>query len=269
MLRTLERFQRLLGKRPEIQSDSRLLETWAETHGHTLKRVRRGDGRVVEFDCDGCPGRMEWGPPQRNYVAGRELRVRIEAGLPNNLDMLIMSRQLAQKLETQAYQTLVRDHQTGIDATLPEEVRWLSMLEKLEVPSTAAGFVLLASSPPHGHRWLEGELLSRISRAASLWLSSDAPLVLMTLRGRVYLRTEALSMEDGLLDGARGLAEAAAISARHLIGKSMDGERAVQSRQHNKALALDEPSVLEMEMDSDIMALGMPSVIGPRADISA
>ena len=30
-------------------------------------------------------------------------------------------RSLAQRLDSQAYQTLVQDHETGIDATLPEE----------------------------------------------------------------------------------------------------------------------------------------------------
>jgi hypothetical protein len=34
------------------------------------------------------------------------------------------------------------------------------------------------------------------------------------------------------------------------------------------ASRLDEPSVMEIPMDSDIMALGMPSRIGPHADIN-
>jgi hypothetical protein len=183
-----------------------------------------------------------------------------------------MSRSLAQRLESQAYQKLVKDHQTGIDATLPEEVRWLSMLEKVPVPATVAGYVMLSSSPPHAQRWLEGELLSRVSRAALNWLGDDAPLVLMSLRGRIYLRTEAQGIDPAKLDGARNLAEAAAASARSLMQKAETrSEVAVQHQSQSRSVhssRLDEPSVMEIPMDSDIMALAMPSRVGTRTDIN-
>jgi hypothetical protein len=198
--------------------------------------------------------------------------VSIEAGLPQHLEMLLMSRSLAQRLESQAYQKLVKDHQTGIDATLPEEVRWLSMLEKVPVPATVAGYVMLSSSPPHAQRWLEGELLSRVSRAALNWLGDDAPLVLMSLRGRIYLRTEAQGIDPAKLDGARNLAEAAAASARSLMQKAETrSEVAVQHQSQSRSVhssRLDEPSVMEIPMDSDIMALAMPSRVGTRTDIN-
>jgi hypothetical protein len=269
MMKTLQRLQRLLGSRSETDKDTHVLDEWAEARGHQLKRVRRGEGRVVEFDWEGRRGRLEWGPTKRAYILGRELRVCIEAGLPQHLEMLLMSRSLAQRLDSQAYQTLVQDHQTGIDATLPEEVRWLSMLERVPVPSTVAGYVMLSSSPPHAMRWLEGDLLSRVSRAVHNWLGDDAPLVLMTLRGRIYLRTEAQVTEASVLDGACNLAEAAAASARLLMTKAAGvSARDVSSGRLVHASRLDEPSVMEIPMDSDIMALGMPSRIGPHTDIA-
>ncbi|MDZ7858566.1 hypothetical protein [Sphaerotilus sp.] len=268
MMKTLQRLQRLLGSRTETtDSDPQALDGWAEARGHRLKRVRRGEGRVVEFEWEGRRGRLEWGPSKRAYIAGQELRVCIEAGLPQQLEMLLMSRSLAQRLDSQAYQTLVQDHQTGIDTTLPEEVRWLSMLERVPVPSTVAGYVMLSSSPPHAQRWLEGDLLSRVSRAAHNWLGDDAPLVLMTLRGRVYLRTEALVTEVAMLDGACNLANAAAASARLLMSKTTPVAREVSSGRLVHTSRLDEPSVMEIPMDSDMMALGMPSRVGPRTDI--
>ena len=268
MMKTLQRLQRLLGSRTETtDSDPQALDGWAVARGHRLKRVRRGEGRVVEFDWEGRRGRLEWGPSKRAYIVGQELRVCIEAGLPQQLEMLLMSRSLAQRLDSQAYQTLVQDHETGIDATLPEEVRWLSMLERVPVPSTVAGYVMLSSSPPHAQRWLEGDLLSRVSRAAHNWLGDDAPLVLMTLRGRIYLRTEALVTEVAVLDGACNLATAAASSARLLMSKAAPVSREVSSGRLVHTSRLDEPSVMEIPMDSDMMALGMPSRIGPRTDI--
>jgi hypothetical protein len=268
MIKVLQRFQRLLGSRSETTADTQVLDEWADTHGHRLKRVRHGEGRVVEFEWEDRRGRLEWGPSKRAYIPERELRVCIDAGLPQHLEMLLMSRSLAQRLDSQAYQTLVQDHQTGIDTTLPEEVRWLSMLERVPVPSTVAGYVMLSSSPPHAQRWLDGELLSRVSRAAQNWLGNDAPLVLMTLRGRVYLRTEATLPEQAMLDGACHLAEAAATSARHLMTRAA----AVSTREQPPSRlvhvpTLAEPSVVELPMDSDMMALGLPSRIGPHTDI--
>jgi hypothetical protein len=272
MMNALQRFQRLLGSRNETTTDAQVLDEWAEARGHLLKRVRSSEGRVVEFEWEGRKGRLEWGPSRRAYLLERELRVSIEAGLPQHLEMLLMSRSLAQRLESQAYQKLVKDHQTGIDATLPEEVRWLSMLEKVPVPATVAGYVMLSSSPPHAQRWLEGELLSRVSRAALNWLGDDAPLVLMSLRGRIYLRTEAQGIDPAKLDGARNLAEAAAASARGLMQKAETrSEVAVQHQSQSRSVhssRLDEPSVMEIPMDSDIMALAMPSRVGTRTDIN-
>jgi hypothetical protein len=270
MMNALQRFQRLLGSRHDTTTtDAQALDEWADARGHLLKRVRSGEGRVVEFEWEGRRGRLEWGPSRRAYLVDRELRVSIEAGLPQHLEMLLMSRSLAQRLESQAYQKLVKDHQTDIDATLPEEVRWLSMLEKVPVPATVAGYVMLSSSPPHAQRWLEGELLSRVSRAALNWLGDDAPLVLMSLRGRIYLRTEAHGIEPAKLDGARNLAEAAAASARSLMQKAE--VRAARQEAPSRSVhssRLDEPSVMEIPMDSDIMALAMPSRVGQKTDIN-
>ena len=272
MIKALQRFQRLLGSRSETARDPQVLDEWADTRGYQLKRVRHGEGRVVTFEWEGRRGRLEWGPSKRAYIQQRELRVCIEAGLPEHLEMLLMSRSLAQRLDSQAYQTLVSDHQTGIDTSLPEEVRWLSMLERVPVPSTVAAYVMLSSSPPHAQRWLDGDLLSRVSRAAHNWLGDSAPLVLMTLRGRVYLRTEAMNTEPAMLDGACSLAEAAATSARQLMHKASASSSATVSREAVQSRTvhssrLDEPSVMEIPMDSDMMALGMPSRIGQNTDI--
>ncbi|MDQ5896746.1 MAG: hypothetical protein QG612_832 [Pseudomonadota bacterium] len=272
MIKALQKLQKMFGPHPVEAPESRLLDVWANSRGHQLKRVRRGEGRVVEFGCDDRRGRMEWGPSQRSYIHGHELRIRIDAGLPGQMEMMLMSRRLAQQLGSQAYETLTRQHQTGIDAELPEEVRWLSMLEKVEVPSSAAGYVLMSSSPVHARRWLDADLLSRISRAGNLWLGDTAPLVLMTLRGRVYLRTEAGALEESMLDGARSLAEAAMRSARSALQRPVDepdpepapvrsditasteGQRAAAT---GLACSFENPSVLELPMDSDMLAMSL------------
>lgn len=279
MFKALQKLQKMFGSRPEDEPDSRLLDGWAHSRGHQLKRVRRGEGRVIEFDCDDRRGRMEWGPSHRAYIKGRELRIRIDAGLPGQMEMMIMSRRLAQQLGGEAYQTLTSAHQTGIDADLPEEVRWLSMLEKVPVPSAAAGYVLMSSSPVHARRWLDGDLLSRVSRASNLWLGDSVPLVVMTLRGCIHLRTEAGALEEPMLDGARALAESALLSARQALLRPVDepdapppaplrpGLSSVTGGRRIGAMGppsgFEHPSVLELTMDSDMMAMSMPAPTQP------
>lgn len=224
----LDSLTRLLRRRPALETDSRLMEDWARQRGETIKRVRDGSGCVLEFRSQGLPARLEWGPAQRDYIHHRELRVRVELALPEALEMLVMSRALAERLETQAYDQLTRDQQTEIDASMPEEARWLAMFDPAPLAAPAAfsdAFLVMAASPPHARRWVEGELASRLIRARERWLSADAPLVLMTLRGRLYLRTEACALDDKLLEGVRQLVDSASGSALRLVSR---GQRPVE-----------------------------------------
>ncbi|ACB34866.1 hypothetical protein Lcho_2601 [Leptothrix cholodnii SP-6] len=219
----LDSLTRLLRRRPSPDTDSRLMEDWARQRGETIKRVRDGSGCVLEFRSQGLPARLEWGPAQRDYIHHRELRVRVELALPEALEMLVMSRALAERLETQAYDQLTRDQQTEIDASMPEEARWLAMFDPVALAAPAAfgdAFLVMAASPPHARRWVEGELAGRLIRARERWLSADAPLVLMTLRGRLYLRTEARALDDKLLEGVRQLIDAAADSALRVVSRA-------------------------------------------------
>lgn len=208
--------QRLFTRRAPSASDIQLIEEWALQRGDPVKRDRKGQGAVVSFNVEGGPARLEWGPAQRPYIQGRELRVRVDLGLPPSLEMMVMSRPLAQWLESDAYSQLVRGHQTGIDSALPEEQRWLAVFDPLEVEVPEAvhkQFLVLSGSPSHARRWLRGDLANRLQRAITRWLPPDAPLVLMTMRGRLYLRTSAPQVDGALLDGVRGLAETASLRA--------------------------------------------------------
>ncbi|MEY8878453.1 MAG: hypothetical protein AB9M60_18230 [Leptothrix sp. (in: b-proteobacteria)] len=218
MLASLSRLWRRL---PGVASDSRLFDDWAHQHGDEVKRVRNSQGGVVTFGCQGHPARLEWGPSQRSYIVGRELRLRIELDLPPALEMMVMSRTLADFLEAQAFEQLTRGFQTEIDATMPEEARWLSMFTPVEVSGAEAfskHFVVLAASSARAQRWVQGELATRLHRAGARWLLADAPFVLLTLRGRIYLRTAATRLDPDLLNGVRQIAEIAAQQALALVG---------------------------------------------------
>ena len=219
----LQIIQRLLHRGSPEDAESTLLKSWAESRGGDCRSSRRGLGLRVRSRSAAGDMRLEWGLSQRRYIDGPELRLRVDAGLPAKLEMLVMSRCLAEQLEAQTYELLTHDAQTEINGAAPQEVRWLAMFERIEdllPPSFAEAFVVVGSSPVHARHWAQGELAVRLQRAQDRWLAPEAPLLLMTLRGRVYLRTAAANLDETLLDGVRSLAEAGALRARRICSRS-------------------------------------------------
>jgi hypothetical protein len=220
----LDSLQRLLQRhQAPLDPESALLADWARLRGDEFKRVRRGPGAVVHSTGSAGAMRIEWGAAQRHYIRGAELRVRVDARLPEALEMLVLSRGLAESLEAQAYQDLTSARQTRADDSTPEESRWLALFERIEVDASEdfkQSFVVASSCVPHARHWAQGELAVRLMRAKARWLAPGAPLVLMTLRGRLYLRTEAGSFDETLLDGVRSLGEAAAVRAQKICTRA-------------------------------------------------
>ncbi|MFM2068079.1 MAG: hypothetical protein RLZZ584_2988 [Pseudomonadota bacterium] len=223
----LAKLQRLLRRVP-LDDPGRHLEACAYKHDWSFKRVHDGSGYVLEGRLEGQPVRLEWGPPQRNYIEGKELRLRCELGLPESLHMLVMTRNLADRLEDDAYARLTDGKQTVVKLDLPEESRWLTLYNSTDldsVPMLGSRLIGVASVEGMARRWIEGDLGLRLLRACTTWLEADRPLVVMTLRGRVYLRTQVRGSEDGLggplLDSVLALAEAACQRALHVAGMTV------------------------------------------------
>lgn len=224
---------RLMHRYIPAEPQGKTLQAWTRQRGEEFKRARDATGYVVEGHCGDHTLRLEWGPPQRHYLRGHELRVRIESRLPETAEMMVITQGLAERLEVQAFERLVEGQQTELSLDLPEEVRWLASLRRVPLdawPALQCHFVAVSSMPTAALRWLEGEVASRLGRSLSSWLGPSAPLVLMLLRGRVYVRTEADTLDEPLLDGIRGLAEAAVLRAslldlrRHRIAPAAGAE---------------------------------------------
>lgn len=207
-----------MSRPPGADNDLGWLDAWSQRRGDVVKRVRGGAGVVIEGSYEQHPIRIEWGPPQRDYVRGRELRLRYELGLPSWLEMAVLSRELAEELEARTFDDLTRDQQTGIETLqMPEEARWLAMFERVPAEALPASlqdrFVVLGARESLAQCWVDSEVSLRLTRACTHWLSADMPLVLMTLRGRLYLRTEAPTLDEDMLEGMRSLADTAAHQA--------------------------------------------------------
>ena len=201
------------------------LEQWAKRRGHGFKRVRHEDGFVIDGLLEGWPWRIEWGPPQRDYIVGHELRLRMELDLSSDAQMLVLSRPLMDSLERQTFEEFTDNVQTQIGTKTPEEMRWLVMFPKVNLANLKAlrtRFGAVASAPATGLSWLEGPLANMLEHAATAWLRDEPPFVLMTLRGRAYLRMQLAQPEPESVAAALALFETAVAQALRVAGDRID-----------------------------------------------
>lgn len=214
----LDSIRRWLAGAPEGPDWSGVAD-WARERKGLFRRARDNQGFVVDGMLEGRAWRLEWGPPQRSYIEAHELRLRMELGLPPDLQMLLMSRPLMETLERQTFERYTEQMQTQIDIATPEEMRWLAMLPKVPLDAPRefrARFGAVAMAPKVAAAWIMGPLTERLAEAALGPLAAEPPLVLMTLRGRVYLRTQLHEPAPAVLEAMVGLFECAASQAMSL-----------------------------------------------------
>lgn len=216
----LAALKRMFAKRA-IDRDLTEISQWAERRGLGFKRARGDDGFVIDGALEGKPWRIEWGPPHRSYIAGHELRLRMELDLPSDTQMLLLSRPLMDALERQTFEEFTDNVQTQIGTKSPEEMRWLVMFPKIDLgtlKTLRTHFGAVASLPAAGLAWLEGPLAEALELAAKTLLRDDPPFVLMTLRGRAYLRMQLASPESKSVASALALFETAVTQALAAAG---------------------------------------------------
>jgi len=161
---------------------------WAQSKQYGFRGVQN-EGFVIDGRLGATPWRLEWGPSQRPYIQGQELRIRAEMGLSSELQLVVMNRTLQESMEKAVFDQYVEGVQTRIDNQTPPEMRWLVMFPKLsgaDMPLLKERYVALASTKTWLRQWLDGAL-SQVLSAQSV--EADVPVVLMIGRGRLMLRT--------------------------------------------------------------------------------
>ena len=133
---------------------------WAESKQYSFRGVQT-EGFVIDGRLGTTPWRLEWGPSQRPYIQGQELRLRSELGLASDLQVVVMNRVLQEQMERDVFDQYVEGVQTRIDNQTPPEMRWLVMFPKL--PGSDMGplrdhFVALSSMKGWLQQWLLGPL---------------------------------------------------------------------------------------------------------------
>jgi hypothetical protein len=205
---------------------------WAESAGHRFAVGRGGEGFVVEPQAAvAAPFRIEWGPSQRNYIVGQELRVRAEVGPTTDVQMLAATRALMERLEHDVFEQYTEGTETRIDEQTPEEMRWVVLHP--QVPGKVLGalherFGLLGNRQRAATLWLEEGLAGPLAKSIA-WHDPAAPMVLVVQRGRFVLRLALPQPRIAMLDGALSLGLAAAAAARRVAEEVLRG--AVNSTQ--------------------------------------
>lgn len=238
MSRLLRSLQRWVGRLPPAPEWPAVAQ-WAAEAGFGYRRERDDQGFVVQGPLGARTWRLEWGPPQRDYLQGPELRLRCELGLPGDQQMLLMSTGLMERLEREAFGRFTEQAQTEVDFEMPEEMRWLALFRKVPLArwrSLRNALGAVASHAGSLEAWLDDAgFVQWLDRAACPVDDRPPlldPLVLMTLRGRLYLRTRCDDPDPAVLHAAqqvfvraaaRAQAVAAAMAATSSAGPSTQG----------------------------------------------
>jgi hypothetical protein len=161
---------------------------WAEQRQYPFRSVH-GEGFVVDGRTSGTDWRLEWGPPQRDYMKGAELRLRAELPVGSALQLVVMTRALQESMEKSMFEQAVESVQTRIDNETPPETRWLVMFSRLpgaDMGVLRENFVAVSSLRSWLAMWLQGPLSTALVATVT---DPGAPVVLMMSRGRLTLRT--------------------------------------------------------------------------------
>lgn len=162
---------------------------WARSRDWQLRPVRGAEGFVVDGRFGADAWRLEWGPSQRTYIEGPELRIRADLDVPKELQALVLDRGLMERMESSVFEQYVEGVQTRIDTHTPPETRWLVMYPKLgsaELKSLRESWGAVSSFKPWLCRWIDGPLATAL---AGVRAAPERPLVLMVARRRLTLRT--------------------------------------------------------------------------------
>ncbi|AKJ29810.1 hypothetical protein AAW51_3119 [Caldimonas brevitalea] len=186
-----------------------------------MRRDRESLKLLIEGDFDGQRWRLEYGPPQRSYIDGLELRMRMELHLPPTLNVLLVTRLLKDKLEAAAFERFTKRVETHIDTASPEEMRWLAMYPKVALPSTPAlklHYGMVSNAPHAASAWVQGAFGERLAVLPVTSLEG-IPFVLMTLRGRLYLRMRLPTLPLSLMEEVVELFRLAADRAKDAMAQ--------------------------------------------------
>jgi hypothetical protein len=101
-------------------------------------------------------------------------------------------------------------------------MRWLAMFQKVDLSFDTvlrSRFCVLGVHPESALAWINGPLGAQLVRATQDLLASEAPFVLMTMRGKIYLRMQVAEPRPEVLSQCLEVFDAAAQSVQQITGQ--------------------------------------------------
>lgn len=196
------------------------LGAWAEGRGWDLKAKPTGDALIVESFAPGDTWRLEWGPSQRAYFPGFELRLRAPLADADGVQMLVVSRRLLQQLDAEMFRQFTDDLQTRADTATPEEMRWLVLYPQLgsaELGALREHYGATGHPAGAAAQWIAGAFSAALAEAAERWLAPDDGLVIVAQRGRLTLRTPMAQPDAERIEAVLALFRAATRAAKPVV----------------------------------------------------
>ena len=215
----LDAFKQWFSRRAGLPGERALAE-WAHAHGHHFKRSRDADGFIVEAH-DGS-WRLEWGPSQRRYIQGQELRLRAPLRGAAGLQLLVLTRSLLDLLEKQVFEQYTQGLQTRIDLATPDEMRWLVLHPKLpaaELQALRGHYGAVGQPLPALASWVGGALATALVEHAVARGAAGTPLLLIVQRERLTLRMAMARPDPQPIDELLRLFEVARREAQRVAGQ--------------------------------------------------
>lgn len=181
-------------ERPPAPHGRNETQEWASTHGLSFEQQPTSESFTLGARVGGKPWRMQRTRPSRPFIRGEELRARAELDLGNEVAVLVMNRPLKDALERQAYARVTDTLQTTMDASMPEEIRWLAMFDEVGWPSAPDAFwdryAVLADKREQAQTWINDALCGLLLGWPQDGPDMQTPFTLMLVRGKAYLRME-------------------------------------------------------------------------------
>jgi hypothetical protein len=188
---------------------------WAGARGGEFKLTEEGEGFAIDEPGNALGSlRIEWGEPQREYITGPELRLRIDLKLPGDLQVMLIERHLLDALEKLVFEAYTDTLQTRVDTDMPEEMRWLVMFPKVDQWKSKVArsrFSACGVTQELATMWVAGSLGEALAVASQEQVPAAHPFVMLTQRGNLYLRT---LMPEANLEALRALVRLAETAAR-------------------------------------------------------
>lgn len=167
---------------------------WIAAHALFFKAAAGGPVFTLGGMLNGKPWKVDRAAKPRNYIAGQELRGRVDIDANPQTTVLVMNRALKELLENRAYALYTDSIETEASPALMEEMRWLASYPEVgwqDPPDSFwARYAVMSDRRSNAIKWLSPDLIELLMAWPQPGPSADVPLMMMLMRGKMHIRMQ-------------------------------------------------------------------------------